>query len=157
MRITGKFSPDEDGDWEFGLSLAGRGNLFLDEKLIVDLSTDPTQGESFFGLGTTDVRTVVTGLRAGQTYDLELRLCNADFAARGSPFLCWGGVRLGAMKRISADGAIADAVQLAKEANGKVSCRDPFGRPSDMIILQRRSLLSDSTTSKEALLTIVLG
>ncbi|KAG6888900.1 hypothetical protein C0992_007139 [Termitomyces sp. T32_za158] len=114
--LTAKFTPDQDGDWEFGLSIAGRGNLFLDQKLIIDLS-NPVQGESFFGLGTTDVRTIVKGMKAGQTYHLELRLNNAEFAARGSPFACWGGVRLGGMRQIIADEGIAEAVMLAKEAD----------------------------------------
>ncbi|KAG6861560.1 hypothetical protein C0995_014856 [Termitomyces sp. Mi166 len=118
MRLTAKFTPDQDGDWEFGLTIAGRGNLFLDQKLIIDLSK-PIPGKSFFGLGTSDVRTVVKKLKAGQTYDLELRLSNAEFAARGSPFVCWGGVRLGGMHQISVDEGIAQAVSLAAEADGR--------------------------------------
>ncbi|KAG5718830.1 putative beta-glucosidase I [Termitomyces sp. T112] len=119
MRFTAKFSPDQDGDWELGLSIAGRGNLFLDQKLIIDLS-EPVPGKSFFGLGTSDVRAVVKDLKAGRTYDLELRLSNAEFAARGSPFVCWGGVRLGGMRQISADEGITDAVKLAKDADAAI-------------------------------------
>ncbi|KAF8165588.1 glycoside hydrolase family 3 protein [Crassisporium funariophilum] len=113
-----KFIPDEDGDWEIGMNLAGAGNLFIDQKLVVDLSTAPVQGEAFFGLGTEDVRTTVKGLKAGQSYDLEIRLSNADFAARGSPFLCWGGIRVGAVRDVDGDAAIQEAVQLAKESDG---------------------------------------
>ncbi|KAG6817889.1 hypothetical protein H0H87_001721 [Tephrocybe sp. NHM501043] len=119
MRLTAKFTPDQDGDWEFGLSLAGQGNLFIDQKLVIDLS-DPVPGDSFFGLGTPDVRAHVKDLKAGQTYDLEIRLSNAQFAARGSPFVCWGGVRLGAMHQIKEEDGIAEAVQLAKEADAAV-------------------------------------
>lgn len=90
----------------------------MDQNLIIDLS-NPVQGESFFGLGTSDIRVIVKGLKAGQTYDLELRLNNAEFAARGSPFACWGGVRLGGMRQIFADEGIAEAVKLAKEADSR--------------------------------------
>lgn len=115
--MTAKFTPDEDGDWELGLTIAGRGNLFLDQKLVIDLTTAPVQGESFFGLGTTDVRTVVKDLKAGKKYDLELRLSNAEFAARGSPFDCWGGVRIGAMRQIKGDEAIAEAINIARNVD----------------------------------------
>ncbi|RDB19825.1 putative beta-glucosidase I [Hypsizygus marmoreus] len=117
MRYTAKFTPDEDGDWEIGLSIAGSGNLFIDKKLVLDLSTNPIQGDSFFGLGTTDVRTFAKDLKAGQTYDLELRLSNGDFVARGAPFICWGGIRLGGIRQIDGDDAIVKAVQLAKDSD----------------------------------------
>lgn len=113
--------PDEDGDWEFGLSLAGSGNLFIDKKLVIDLSTNPEQGESFFGLGTIDVRAVVPKLKAGQTYDLELRVSNGTFIARGSPFKCWGGIRIGGIQQIDDDEAIGRAVKIAKESDGGFS------------------------------------
>ncbi|KAF5388345.1 hypothetical protein D9615_000633 [Tricholomella constricta] len=150
MRITAKFTPDEDGDWEFGLSIAGRANLFLNQKLVIDLSTNPPQGESFFGLGTSDEQTVVKGLKAGQVYDLELRLSNAEFAVRGSPFRCWGGVRMGAMKQINGDGAITEAVQLAKAADGKWESegfdRTDIGLPGLTNQLVREVLLANPNT-----------
>ncbi|KAF8897793.1 glycoside hydrolase family 3 protein [Infundibulicybe gibba] len=117
MRYSTKFIPDEDGDWEIGLNIAGRANLFIDNKLLIDLSTDPQQGESFFGLGTVDVRTVAKSLKAGQSYNLELRLSNADFAARGSPFNCWGGVRLGGVKQVDDEGAIKEATDIAQQSD----------------------------------------
>ncbi|KAG6915306.1 hypothetical protein DXG01_012229 [Tephrocybe rancida] len=118
-RFTAKFIPDQDGDWEFGLSLAGQGNLFIDQKLVIDLS-EPTVGDTFFGVGTPDVRALVKDLKAGQTYDLEIRLTTADFATRGNPFACWGGVRLGGMRKIEEEAAIAEAVQLAKDADAAI-------------------------------------
>lgn len=123
QQYSTKFIPDEDGDWEIGLNVAGIGNLFIDGKLVIDLSTDPVQGEAFFGLGTIDVRTVVKGLKAGQEYSLEIRLSNADFVARGSPFICWGGIRLGGIRQFGGDEAIEEAVQLAKESDGECRSR----------------------------------
>ncbi|PPQ71098.1 hypothetical protein CVT24_009849 [Panaeolus cyanescens] len=112
-----KFTPDQSGDWEFGLNLAGRGNLFLDGKLVIDLSTAPEQGESFFGMGTTDIRQVAKDLTAGQAYDLEIRVSSAEFVARGTPFPCWGGIRAGAIRDLSDDAHIQEAVQLAKSSD----------------------------------------
>ena len=58
------------------------------------------------------------GLKAGQRYDLEIRLSNAEFIARGSPFTCRGGIRLGGIRQIGEEQAINEAVQLAKESDG---------------------------------------
>jgi beta-glucosidase len=116
--VLDKFIPDEDGDWEFSLAIAGLGNFFFDGKLAIDLSTNPEQGESFFGLGTVDVRTVIKGLKAKQTYHMEIRLGNATFIAGGSPFTCRGGIQFGAIRQIGEEDAIRDAVALAKESDG---------------------------------------
>lgn len=106
------------------MNLAGRGNLFLDNKLVVDLSTNPEQGESFFGLGTVDKRAIVKGLKAGQPYGLEIRISTSDFAARGSPFICWGGIRLGGARQFDGDEAIEEAATLAKNSDGALNSRN---------------------------------
>lgn len=111
------FIPDEDGDWEFGVHLASRGNLFFDNKLIVDLSTNLELGENFFGLGTIDKRAVVKGLKAGHPYDVELRISTSEFALM-SPFPCWGGLRLGGIRQFDGEEAIKDAAALAKDSDG---------------------------------------
>ncbi|PPQ78230.1 hypothetical protein CVT25_015549 [Psilocybe cyanescens] len=116
-RYSAKFIPDEDGDWEIGMNIAGQGNLFINHNLAIDLSTKPSRGEAFFGLGTEDVRVVVEGLKAGQEYDLEIRTSNTEFAARGSPYVCWGGIRAGGARKVDGVSAIQDAVQLAKDSD----------------------------------------
>ncbi|KAJ2927902.1 hypothetical protein H1R20_g9210, partial [Candolleomyces eurysporus] len=117
MRFTCTFTPDESGDWEFELNLAGRGNLFVDGKLVLDLSTNPPQGESFFELGTASVRAVVQGLKENQAYSLELRLSSAEFVGRGPPIQCWGGIRLGAIPKTDPEEEIKKAAQLAKASD----------------------------------------
>ncbi|PFH51318.1 glycoside hydrolase family 3 protein [Amanita thiersii Skay4041] len=123
IRYSTQFTPDEDGDWTFDLSLAGRGNLFIDGKLELDLTTDPNQGEFSFGLGTDDVSslvkgiTIVKGLKAGQTYGLEVRLSNAQFVDGSLPFPSRGGLRLGALRHFESHQGIIDAVQAAKESD----------------------------------------
>ncbi|KAF8969399.1 glycoside hydrolase family 3 protein [Flammula alnicola] len=95
---SAKFIPDEDGDWELGLNITGRGNLFIDQKLVIDLST-------------------ALGLKAGQEYDLEIRICNADFAAQGTPFPCWGVIRAGGIRVVDGESAVQAAVSLAKDSD----------------------------------------
>ncbi|KAG9218808.1 hypothetical protein CCMSSC00406_0001078 [Pleurotus cornucopiae] len=116
IRYTTKFTPDETGSWEFGLSVAGAGNLFVDGKLLIDLSTDPKQGESFFGLGTVEKRDVID-LEAGKTYDFEIRISNESFVSRGSPFTCRGGIRLGGCRKSGGARDIEEASKLAAESD----------------------------------------
>ncbi len=118
LQYTTTFTPDEDGDWDVSLSLAGKGNLFVDGKLVIDLSTDPQPGDSFFGLGTSDVRARIPGLKAGKGHAIEIRLGNADFIARGPPFFTRGGIRLGAVCNVGDDEGINAATKIAKEADG---------------------------------------
>lgn len=86
---------------------------------MIDLSTDPELGEAFFGLGTIDARAVINGLKAGHEYKIDIRLSNAAFVSRGSPFTCRGGIRLGAIKRVDKEEALNDAVRAAKESDGR--------------------------------------
>lgn len=137
LQYSTVFIPDEDGDWELSMNVAGRANLFLDKKLIIDLSTDPEQGDSFFALGTVDVKATIPSLKAGQSYYLEIRLESAEFIERGAPFRCWGGIRLGGVRKIDPQVELKHAVELAKEADGKVSYLDsyPYLNTSQVTIL----------------------
>ncbi|TCD69223.1 hypothetical protein EIP91_008326 [Steccherinum ochraceum] len=97
LRYTTTFVPDEDGTWEFALCIAGRGTLFVDGNLAIDLSTDAPLGDTFFGLGTIEKRESLA-LMAGQQYQIEIRTFNGEFMNRGAPFKTRGGLRFGAMK-----------------------------------------------------------
>jgi len=117
IRWSTTFIPDEDGEWQFGLSIAGRGNLYVDSELKIDMSTnEPPQGDSFFGLGTTEARFTMT-VKAGQSYMVEARISNKEFVGRGAPFVSRGGLRLGAFRNVDDDTGIQDAVTLAKNSD----------------------------------------
>ncbi|EKM59267.1 glycoside hydrolase family 3 protein [Phanerochaete carnosa HHB-10118-sp] len=118
LRFTATFVPDEDGDWEIGMNIAGRGNLFIDDKLVIELSINPKQGDSFFGLGTVDIRTVVKGLKAGTKHRVEVRLSNKAFIAGGAPFAARGGIQLDAIRRIDPEDGIKRALRDSSEREG---------------------------------------
>ncbi|KAK7000982.1 glycosyl hydrolase family 3 C-terminal domain-containing protein [Favolaschia claudopus] len=67
------------------------------------------------------------GLKAGQSYDLELRVSNHEFASR-SPLPCWGGLRIGGICQFDGEKAIKDAVALAQDS-------DAHGLPSVAILV----------------------
>ncbi|EIN10508.1 glycoside hydrolase family 3 protein [Punctularia strigosozonata HHB-11173 SS5] len=117
IRFTTDFVPDESGDFKVSLNVAGLANLFVDGQLVIELSDDPAQGESFFGNGTVDKEAVVKDLKAGKSYRFELRLSNQAFMSRASPFTCRGGIRLGAWRDVAVEEGIHEAVALAKESD----------------------------------------
>ncbi|KAH8096697.1 glycoside hydrolase family 3 protein [Cristinia sonorae] len=112
IRWTSVFTPDESGEWMFGLGIAGRGNLFVNNTLVVDLSTEAPQGDLFFGLGTIEKRGKFS-VETGKQYTLEVRLSNAEFMQRDAPFTTRGGMRVGAYKYVDEDKGIEEAVRLA--------------------------------------------
>ena len=85
-----------------------------------DVSIDPQQGDSFFGLGTIDKRTVLHGLKAGEKHQVEIRLSNKEFIARGAPFSTRGGIRLAAIRKVDPEQGIQAAVELAKSSDRKI-------------------------------------
>ena len=83
-------------------------------------------GESFFGLGTEDIRATVQGLKKGQPVHVEMRMSNASFqAGGGAPFSTRGGIRMGGVKTLDPEEAIASAAKAAKEADGKMIIPSP--------------------------------
>jgi len=103
-RLTGILTAGEDGPHTFGLTTAGTATVWLDGELLLDNSTDPVPGTSFFGMGTEEIRTTVD-LVAGNQYELT-----CDY--RGYENLAMGGLQIGLLRPIAADG-IARAAELA--------------------------------------------
>ncbi|KAF5358919.1 hypothetical protein D9758_004863 [Tetrapyrgos nigripes] len=118
IRYTTTFIPDESGDWELGLSVSGTGNFFIDDKLLVDLSTDPPPGNIYVGMGTAEVSNIAKGLKAGQKYRVEIRVSNIEMVKKGLPFAFWGGLRFGGIKVVEKEEAFHEAVDLAKGSDG---------------------------------------
>ncbi|KAK0461743.1 glycoside hydrolase family 3 protein [Desarmillaria tabescens] len=116
-RYSTTFIPDESGDWEFGMNVSGIGNMFIDKKIVIDQSTKTEYSKSFFGAGSTEVRAIVEGMKAGQEYGLEVRLSNVEFIARGPPFPYWGGFRLGGIRVVGGQEAIQEAEALARASD----------------------------------------
>ncbi|KAI0048714.1 glycoside hydrolase family 3 protein [Auriscalpium vulgare] len=116
LRYTTEFTPDESGDYDFGVTVTGRGSFFVNGERAINFPSPP-DGEPLFGPGTADLHAVVKGLEAGKPVAIEVHLSNAPFLARGLPFPFRGGLRLGAVRVVETDEAIADAVKIAQEAD----------------------------------------
>ena len=108
--IDGIFTPEEDGRYDFGLTVQGTGQLFLNGKLLVDNIENQKPGTAFFGGGTVEEIASVN-LERGKSYTLRTEFGTAA-ASQG---FGKGGIRLGCAKHIDRAEAIRQAAKLASE------------------------------------------
>jgi beta-glucosidase len=116
IRYSAIFTPDADGTWEFGLNVGGRGNLLIDGKCAIDLSTQSLSGGGFSGLKE-DKKVEVKGMEKDRHYSIEVRISNKEFIVDGPGSFSRGGLRLGAAPYIEIEQGIAEATKVAKEAD----------------------------------------
>ncbi|OJJ66054.1 hypothetical protein ASPBRDRAFT_666692 [Aspergillus brasiliensis CBS 101740] len=149
--MEGYFTPEEDGIYDFGVSVCGTGRLFIDGALIVDNATKQTGGTSFFGSGTREERGSMS-MVAGRRYRLDFLFGSSftsNFERRGAVAFGPGGFRFGGCKRLDPHKAIDDAISVAQAAdqvvvvvglNGEWECegydRDSMEMPpySDLLV-----------------------
>jgi beta-glucosidase len=123
--VHGIFTPEEDGVYEFGLTVFGTGKLYLDDELLVDNETVQRSGGSFFNVGTVE-EIGSRKLKAGQSYRLRVDFASGVMSklsdADGVVSFGGGGIRIGGARAISPQEEIDKAVQLAKEVDQVVLC-----------------------------------
>jgi beta-glucosidase len=107
-RLTTTFTPQESGAHSFSLSSAGLSRLFIDGREVIDNWTQQTRGDTYFGMGSTEVISRIE-LVAGQTYKLRV-----DYNSQGASLLT--GVRLGYLPPVAED-SIIRAATLAAESD----------------------------------------
>jgi beta-glucosidase len=106
-RLTTTFTPDEDGDWTFGLVAAGRARLLVDGDLVIDNWTEFEPSPVFFGMGSKE-KTGTVAMKAGEARQLVVEYRAAtSFAA---------GVHIGGIRPMSTD-RIAEAVEAARSSD----------------------------------------
>lgn len=116
--MEGFFTPEEDGLYDFGVTVVGTGRLLVDGEVVVDNTKNQKQGSAFFGTATIE-ELGVKELKAGQTYKVVFEFGSAptsDLDTRGIVAFGPGGFRFGATRIISQDELISNAVEQAKQA-----------------------------------------
>lgn len=114
--ITGYFTPEESGTYQFGLTVSGAAILNVDDKLVVDNSKDQRPGTAFFGGGTLE-ETGSIDLVAGQKYKINC------YYSRQSPMLrpglidFTGGLRIGGTLVRSSEEELKRAVEVASSVD----------------------------------------
>ncbi len=123
--IEGYFTPEEDGDYEFGLTVHGTGKLYLDNELLIDNETSQRSGGSFFNVGTVE-EVGLKSLKAGKTYKLKVEYASGVTSkltdADGVVSFGGGGIRIGGARVIDSELEIKRAVELAKQIEQIVVC-----------------------------------
>ncbi|KAJ5742134.1 hypothetical protein N7533_011543 [Penicillium manginii] len=124
ITMEGIFEPLESGIYDFGLTVAGTGELFIDGEKVVDNKNNQRQGTSFFGIGTPEERGSKY-LEANKRYKIMVDYGTAptsNLKLHGVVSFGPGGVRVGGCKRIDAEQAIQEAVDLAATFDQVVVC-----------------------------------
>ncbi|KAL1892363.1 hypothetical protein Sste5346_007101 [Sporothrix stenoceras] len=117
VTMDGTFVPTETALYDFGLTVAGTGLLYVDGQLIVDNKTKQRQGTSFFGIGTPEERGSIS-LTAGQSYKIHVDYGTAptsNLKVKNVVSFGPGGLRLGGAKRIDPTEGAEEAVKLASD------------------------------------------
>ncbi|KAF9066829.1 glycoside hydrolase family 3 protein [Rhodocollybia butyracea] len=125
LKMTGKLTVDQSGDFELGLTVAGRAKLWIDGELTIDNWTKQIPGDFFYGQGTREEKATVQ-LVAGKSVDVVVEYTNSyppldkddegDSKPEAQPALM-RGLRLGGCNKIDPDVTIADAVKLAQDSD----------------------------------------
>ncbi len=68
--ITGTFTPNEDGEWQFGLTSVGAATLRINGHTVIDMPV-PLTGGAFFGMGSPEQRAGLH-LEAGRPCSVEV-------------------------------------------------------------------------------------
>jgi beta-glucosidase len=122
--LVGDFVPNATGTWEFGLSVFGTADLYIDEEMLIDNTTHQTRGTAFFGKGTTE-KIAAKELVKGRKYKLRVEFGSANttkMETTGMVNFGGGAVQLGACLKRSPQEMIARAVQAAEEADYTIIC-----------------------------------
>jgi beta-glucosidase len=120
-RLRGQLKPrTRDCAFKFGLTVAGRARLHVDDVPVIDNWTRQRRGEEFFGCGSEEVVDVVQ-LNAGVAHDIYVEFCNVRAPADGDEdeavMDANAGLRLGGAEVSDPDALVDGAVQLAREAD----------------------------------------
>jgi len=114
-RFSTRFTPDESGDYNFGLVSAGLSRLFIDRQLVVNNWEAWQAGDAYFGEGSSEAIGTIH-LVAGQPHDLTI-----EYATRPHRAFPLKAVRLG-LFRPEGEAAIQRAVYLAQISDVAILC-----------------------------------
>ncbi|ETN42995.1 uncharacterized protein HMPREF1541_02153 [Cyphellophora europaea CBS 101466] len=122
--IEGTLEVEETTEYEFSISVAGTGKVFVDGKLVVDNETKQVKGDSFFGSGTREELGRMH-LEKGKSYQILITfgtLPTMTLASSGATAFGAGGFRVGCERVIDYEQERKRAVELAKEVDQVVLC-----------------------------------
>ena len=124
LELEGTMTPSVTADYDFSLSVAGTGKVFVDETLVVDNETIQRPGDSFFGSGTVE-ETGSIHMQEGKAYTVLVKYGTGPtmkFGQASAIGMGAGGLRLGGERKINPADELAAAVDLAKQVDQVIIC-----------------------------------
>jgi beta-glucosidase len=118
------FTAPSTGEFEFGIAQFGTGNLYVEDRLIIDNTTVQRNGNSFFGKGTAE-ETGRVRMEEGKVYKVRMEFGSAitcKVTKQGVVSYGGGAGRIGAVAIIDEEKAIENAVKLATENKYTILC-----------------------------------
>jgi beta-glucosidase len=110
--------------FEFGLTVFGSANLYIDDKLVIDNTSVQRGGNFCFGKGTVEEKATVQFIE-GTSYKMKVEFISGPSSKLVKPGvvnLGGGAGRLGMVQVVDPNLAIARAVEAAKRADVTVLC-----------------------------------
>ncbi|CAN9343300.1 unnamed protein product [Alternaria alternata] len=117
--ISGRLVATDTGPYDFGVSVQGTANLYLDGKLVVDNTKDQQFGEGFFRAGTVE-KIGTVHLTKGESYHVLVHWAGAHTSEliKNSPLTFHpGGLRLGGCYQMDVAASIRAAAELASQVD----------------------------------------
>ncbi|GAB7356482.1 hypothetical protein MBLNU459_g7243t1 [Dothideomycetes sp. NU459] len=121
--LDGYLVADHDGEYELGVCVYGSAQVFVNDKLLIDVTEKQRQGSQFFGLGTLEERATFNA-KKNETYHVKLQFGSAPTSKLKGGSVAFGGgaVRIGGSWKIDPVEEIRKAASLAKDADQVVIC-----------------------------------
>lgn len=122
--LTADFVPTASGTWEFGLSVFGTANLYINDELVINNTENQRKGVAFFGKGTVEEVGTVE-LEEGNTYQLRIEFGSANTTTMetiGMVNFGGGAVHLGAILKMDPEEMVVKAIEAAKDADCTIIC-----------------------------------
>ncbi|KAI8964307.1 glycoside hydrolase family 3 protein [Daldinia sp. FL1419] len=121
--LEGSLVAEEDATWEFGVVVSGSANLYINNELVIDNTTEQKLGEAFFGSATVEVKGTYK-LEKGKPYDFKVTFGSSPTSklGGGAVLLNGGALRVGGCKVVDPKAEIARAVELARGADQVIVC-----------------------------------
>ncbi|CDR47499.1 CYFA0S32e01002g1_1 [Cyberlindnera fabianii] len=125
-----EFTPEDTAEYDFGLTVVGTAQLFVDDKLVVDNKTKQTRGNTFFNQGTIQEVGSIK-LEKGKKYNIRIEFGSARTYSitdrDGVDFAGNGGICFGVARVLDADEEIARACEIAKSVDKVILCMGTNG------------------------------
>ncbi|KAH6695146.1 glycoside hydrolase superfamily [Plectosphaerella plurivora] len=123
--LEGTLTPETSAEWDFGLTVHGTGELFVDGELVVsNVQNQRSGGGAFAGCGTVEEMGAMH-LEAGRSYKVLVRWGSSktsDLKVTDVVDFGQGGLRLGGCPKLETGAALEEAVRVAKEVEQVVLC-----------------------------------